>query len=438
MPMFSAVVKERLLSSISAIEQRKEHFVAQPGKSFTRNRKLGFQTCVKLMLSIGGGSLGNEMLDFFSHSPDTVSPSAFVQSRKKLSSEVFKVLLQDFTHGFDHLKTPQGYRAIAVDGSALNIPHDPKDTQTYFQSTPGSRGFNQVHINAMYDLVNKVYLDASVQPGRELNEFRALTDMVDNSTLEDKVLIVADRGYESYNVFAHIIEKGWKFLIRVRDKSSKGISMLSTFDLPESGQFDKQITRLLTRKQTNKVKARPDLYKFVPSTSTFDYLEKKSDRFYPLSLRVVRIVLEDGSSQCFITNLEPEEAPPDKIRELYHLRWGIETSFREIKHTLALTHLHSKKEEHIIQEIFAKMIMYNFCSIITSHVVIEKSDRRHAYKVNFSKAVHICKYFFRGDDVHPPDVEALIQKYILPIRMGRSSPRRIRFSSFVSFNYRVS
>ncbi|EOS46809.1 MAG: transposase [Lachnospiraceae bacterium] len=50
------------------------------------------------------------------------------------------------------------------------------------------------------------------------------------------------------------------------------------------------------------------------------------------------------------------------------MRWGIETSFRELKHTLSLNKLHSKKTAHIHQEIFAKAIIYNFCSVITMHV----------------------------------------------------------------------
>ena len=37
------------------------------------------------------------------------------------------------------------------------------------------------------------------------------------------VILVADRGYENYNIFAHAIEKGWKFAIRVKDKNSNGI-----------------------------------------------------------------------------------------------------------------------------------------------------------------------------------------------------------------------
>lgn len=37
-----------------------------------------------------------------------------------------------------------------------------------------------------------------------------MQEMVDNSTIR-KALIIADRGYESYNNMAHIQEKGWYF-----------------------------------------------------------------------------------------------------------------------------------------------------------------------------------------------------------------------------------
>lgn len=47
--------------------------------------------------------------------------------------------------------------------------------------------------------------------------------MIDRSKLEN-VILVADRGYENYNIFAHAIEKGWKFAIRVKDKNSNGIA----------------------------------------------------------------------------------------------------------------------------------------------------------------------------------------------------------------------
>ena len=37
------------------------------------------------------------------------------------------------------------------------------------------------------------------------------------------------------------------------------------------------------------------------------------------------------------------------------MRWGIETSFHDLKYALALLHLHAKKVDFIYQEIFAKL-----------------------------------------------------------------------------------
>jgi len=438
MANYSLFVKEKIMSIISDMASRKEEFVKNPGKDFTRNRKLSFEETINFMLSMGGGSLNKELMEHFNYDPNVATSSAFVQQRDKLLTKTFQFLLHEFTHSFENFKVYQGYRLIAVDGSDLLIPHDPSNKQTYFQSTPNSKGFNLLHLNVMYDLCNKVYIDACIQPGRKQNEFKALNDMVDESAFkDDKVIIIADRGYESYNVFAHVHQKGWKFLIRVKDVKSKGIT--SSLALPETGEFDQQLTRILTRKQTNEVKSRPDIYKFMTKSSNFDYLESVGQLYYPMTFRVVRVKIAEKTYQTFITNLEPGEFRMEQIRELYRMRWGVETSFRELKHTLGLANLHSKKVEYIIQEVFARMVMYNFCEIITLHVVIQQKPRKHGYQVNFSLAMSICRQFFKAlEKAHPPDIEALIQKYVLPIRQDRTHPRKIKFRTFVSFNYRLA
>jgi inorganic pyrophosphatase len=65
----------------------------------------------------------------------------------------------------------------------------------------------------MYDLCNRLYVDAVIQPGRRANEHKALINMVDRSHIKDKVIVIADRNYESYNDFAHIEQKGWNYVI---------------------------------------------------------------------------------------------------------------------------------------------------------------------------------------------------------------------------------
>ena len=70
--------------------------------------------------------------------------------------------------------------------------------------------------------------------------------MVDRSDITN-ALIIADRGYESYNLMAHIQEKGWKFLIRIKDISSSGIA--SGLELPDSDEFDLFCPIQLTRRR---------------------------------------------------------------------------------------------------------------------------------------------------------------------------------------------
>ena len=60
---------------------------------------------------------------------------------------------------------------------------------------------------------------------------------------------------------------------------------------------------------------------------------------------------------------------------------GIETSFRELKYAIGLSCFHSKKMEYIKQEIYARLILYNYCEIITIHVVIHQKDTKHIYQI---------------------------------------------------------
>ena len=156
---------------------------------------------------------------------------------------------------------------------------------------------------------------------------------------------------------------------------------------------------------------------------------------YPIPERKPPINWNTVSS--IVTNLEPESFPPDELKKLYALRWGVETSFRELKYRVGLIHFHSKKEEHILQEIFARFIMYNFASLITRSVIIERKNRKFTYKANFSVAIHVCRAFFLGN-VSPSDLEAIIARYVSPIRPGRTNPRRASRKMTISFNYRLS
>ena len=438
-----ASVKHKLDMAISQLCEASWMFSKKPGIYFSRDRKLPFKKVISCLLSMEGGSLTSELLKYFGCSADIASSSAFVQQRGKLSDDVFPMLFSLFVKKTDSPKLYKGLRLIAADGSDLQIPTNPNHPDSYFPGVNGQVPYNMLHLDAMYDLLRHTYTDAFLVGQRKTNERNSLCAMVDRSSM-DNVLLIADRGYESFNLMAHIQEKRWHFLIRIQDIAhSRGIAAGLT--LPDEDEFDMPVKLSLTTKATNETKQLckdRNKYRYIPSTTVFDFLPKKNRKhdpalFYELRFRIVRFKISEDTYETVITNLDPFAFSPEELKKLYNMRWGIETSFRELKYTVGLLHFHAKKVEYIYQEVFARLIMYNFTELVTSPIIIQKADTKYTYKANFTVAVHVCRQFFLGN-VSPPNVEALIQKHVSPIRPGRSTPRKMTVKHAVSFTYRVA
>ena len=171
--------------------------------------------------------------NIFEFNNTTPSNSSFNQRRTQILPEVFEFLFQEFTKSFTDNVTYNGLRLIACDGSDLCTAHNPQDETTYFQTRPDRKGYNLLHLNAFYDLCSRQYTDAIIQPSRLANERRAMCEMIDRYN-DTSAIFIADRGYENYNIFAHVEHKGMYYLIRVKDITSNGITSKLTM-LPESG-----------------------------------------------------------------------------------------------------------------------------------------------------------------------------------------------------------
>lgn len=438
---YPAFIKEKLLSLINEMDQYHWLFTRNSEKDFSRIKKWTFGEVVRFIITMEGKSLKDELLKHFNFSTGTPTNSSFNQRRAQILPEAFEFLFREFTAITSGDKKYHGYCLLACDGSDLCIAHNAQDTTTYFQSTPDSKGFNQMHLNALYDLLARTYVDAVVQPARQENEYQAMCEMIDRYTGDSKSIFMADRGYESYNIFAHILEKGLFFLIRAKDIASNGIAYSFRSQFPNNqSSFDKTVTVTLTKKQTNAVKAKPDKYRVIPKASTFDFVDLHHHWFYEMKLRIVRFPTADGSYECIITNMPREEFPSEDIKELYHMRWGIVTSFRELQYSIGLTHFHSKKSDYIKQEIWARLILYNFCEAITTRTIMRQINRKrkHSYQLNYTRAIHICRFFLSIRKEAPPDVESLISRELLPVRPGRSDHRKVKPQAAVSFLYRVT
>lgn len=436
---FSEEVKATLWNLIDEMSADLSHFTVNPDKDFSRKKKWDFPTLIKFIISMESQSLKNELHKYFGYTTDCPTNASFNQRRSQIKSDAFRYLFEEFTTTYSNKSSLfNGYRILACDGSDINIAHNPKDKETYFKIRE-AKGFNQLHLNAMYDLLDRIYTDIIIQPARVENEHKAFCDMVDRYVGEDKTIFIVDRGYESYNNLAHVMEKGSFFLVRCKDLTSSGILSGLKHLLPAADEFDTEIEINLTRKCTNEVVNHPETYKCFHKKNCLDYLDLEENLFYKMKLRVLRFKISETEYECVITNLPTEEFTAEEIKKLYAMRWGIETSFRELKYAVGLSSFHAKKREYIIQEIWARLILYNFCEIITTHVSIRKCTKKHNYQINYTFAIHICRYFIsKMAEKSPPDVEALISKEILPIRPGRHDPRKVDHKKAVSFLYRVA
>lgn len=433
---YSNVVKAMLFTSIHELAANPEHYVLHPGKDFSRNRKLGFQRLLLMLLTMEGDCIKEELYRYFGRSTDTPSKAAFYKQRKKVKEDAFRSLLVSFTQKCQKKLLKGKYSLVACDGSAADIFRNPDDSDTFFEPNGKStRGFNQIHINAFFSVLDKKITDLLIQPARKRNEYSAFCQMVDRSESDTPVIYLCDRGYASYNAFAHVIENGQFFVMRCTDDKTEKIL---GFPLDNIRQLDYHVERILSRSQSKKKRLHPEQeeqYRFVCKNVPMDYITQGHPE-YRLSLRIIRIELSDSCYENLITNLPELDFDFDDLKDLYHLRWDEETSFRDLKYPLCLKAFHSQKYEYIIQEVWARAILYNFCSEIAMAVEIPEKKRKYVYQVNYSEAIKICRDFLRIHDGTTLDVEGLIAQNILPVRPGRTFPRQARFKLPISFCYR--
>lgn len=423
-------IRTALSASVETVTQNLEDCVKNPERDFSRKRKLSLKTVIHMIIGMGGSKLSKELFEWFGYSPTTASVSAFVQQRNKILPETLQRIFQEFVKRTLPSEPFHGYRLLAVDGSDLRLPTNSKDSFSSISNLDDGKYYNLVHLNAMYDILNKVYVDAVIQGKKGMNEHSAVVTMVDRSTMPGSVLVLLDRGYESFNTIAHFQEKGWKYLIRAKDS----YGMISNLGLPVTDTFDEDILLTLTRRQTKEtlqlIKEQPKRYRWIQPHTTFDYIKPKESKLYALHFRTVRVKISEDAYETIYTNLDREQFPPEKIKEIYHMRWGIETSFRELKYAVGLISLHSKKKDFMLQEVFARLIMYNYASLISRNVPAPELR-----KVNFSVAMDLCRQYFKHK-LSANTLIDLIRKHLSPIRPGRQFVRYKRQLAAVSFQYR--
>jgi len=385
---------------------------------FVRRRKIPFDKLVLLVSKLCKKTLSVELETFFQEigSDLNCSVSAFVQQRLKLEPMFFyywnMVLQRSFYHYYGtHVKRWKGFRVIAADGSSISLV-DTSSLRQYFggQGNQYSRfigGRTFFH----YDVLNELILLAWLRPYRE-GELNMAYDAVHN--LEEDMLAIYDRNFSYYKLVAlHCWqEQERKFVIRAKESQK----MIRSF--------------LRSGKKSSVEHMRP-------SKAAITGLKKSGFIITPETLLKVRLVRVDlkHSTEVLLTNLwEDEGYTVDQFKDLYFLRWGIETNIGTQKNILQLESFSGLNPQSVLQDFYATMVVLNLHSILikNAQLKVDQSPHRGKYpmKVNKNKSfgrlkINLIALFIKND------IQSILDKLythfareVVPIRKGRTFLRR--------------
>jgi hypothetical protein len=296
------------------------------------------------------------------------------KARAKLKFEAF-IELNDHMVGYyyEHFpfQTWYGFNLLAVDGSTLRVPDEKEVTELFgvWNSNKGEKPCPKARASQMFDVLNKVTIDAIISPKsegeRELAAFHFLK-------LKSNDLILLDRGYPAFWLFKLAMSWDAQFCARISYKKWKSVKRFY-----ESG------------KKEQIVKIEPSA---LSHRKCFEMgLDKK-----PIRVRLIRIELESGETEVLITSLtDMKQFPYELFSDLYHLRWPIEEDYKTLKYRLQVENWSGKTVHSVYQDFHAKCFSKNFTAVVATTTVDDiykkSSALKHIHQINFAQALSQMK-----------------------------------------------
>ena len=157
----------------------------------------------------------------------------------------------------------------------------------------------------------------------------------------------------------------------------------------------------------------------------------------PMTIRLIRVELDDGEIEVLATSLLDSQAYPLSIfKELYHLRWPVEEQYKIFKLRLEIENFSGKSALAVYQDFHAKVFTANLTAILArpaQEVVAQDSvEKKYLCQINMTHALSKMKdtivLFFHRSNIVPllQSLWQIMLKTIEPIRPGRSYPRIVR------------
>lgn len=372
-------------------------------RDFTRNRKMPFEEVILFTLMSFKCSTQSALRRFFDMLGKRVfmKQQSYSEARKKISVMAFELLFQatvkvmtEECHDNWH-----GYLVYAIDGSKIALPAD-KALHRHFGAVGKGIKSPTAQGSIIYDVLNDIVIDAAIGPVStdERSLAKAHIDSCKGYASDSKKLIIFDRGYPSFDLIEKLESDNFHYVMRVREKFNNDIDA-----------------------QTS-----PDGYVTI---------EKDGKA---IRARVIKFTLESGEREALITNITDKRLGKKAFKQLYFLRWPVETKYDIVKNKLQLENFTSRTVEGVGQDFFASMYLANVAAAaaIDARPDIESErggkDNKYQYKANINELIGILKDRFVAaltEESAEKQIELInniikeVKGSVVPKRDNRSIPR---------------
>lgn len=394
-------IKDYLFST----EKLKKH---HEKKHFSRKRKLSLFQVILFLIYSSKASMNINISRIRDELPivfPNVSKQAVSKARQHIKPSLFKdffdISVSIFYSKLPSRKTWNSYHIFAVDGSKLELPNSKSNFEHFGKmfTTVYKKVYTMALASMIYDVLEDYIVHASIDEylASERAAAREHLASLKKLNIHKNSIVIFDRGYYSKDFFRFCSAAGFLCLIR----------------LQEGFNFAKSCT----------------------GDNTFTLFGDQKQNILDIPIRIIRVTLDNGTEEYLATNITDTKITQSMFKELYFLRWPVETKYKELKISLLIEEFTGATKVSIIQEFFITMLLSNISSLIKKEAdekIADTADESNKYEYQANRnfiigaiVINLPKILcnvFEVSKINSIYIEAIRCKS--QIQPNRSFPRR--------------
>ena len=341
---------------------------------FIRKRKLSFKQVVMYLLYSSKASMFQNLATIFDDLGEDAFPLVSKQAvskarggiRPSLFQELFNLSVDIFYKNIGKRKTWHGMHVFAIDGSKFQLPNSKSNFDEFiemYDTHNTDRKYSMALASMVYDVLDDYIIHASINPYLSSERQAALTHLkiIEDLGIHKDSVIVFDRGYYAEWLFRFCTDNDHSCVMRLREQ----------FKITKASHGD--ITTILAGNS---------------KAHTED-----------MKIRVIAVPLESGETEYLATNIFDKSITADMFKELYFLRWPVESKYYELKYRVNIEEFNGATSNSIRQEFFINVLISNLASLIKNAADDEIDSRanpgnRYRYQANRTFIIGRLKRLF--------------------------------------------